>query len=69
MEAVALAIALIRPVTPSRTGSDRSVAELVFADASYAQEVVVYFVAANLLMLVVGAVFFLAARLRGGRDG
>ena len=68
LEATALMIALVMPVTPSRTGTEWSLAELVFPEPSYVQEVVVYFAAANLVMLLVGAVYLGRTRLRANGD-
>lgn len=64
-EATALLIALVMPVTPSRTGSTWSLAELVWPEPSYAQEVAVYFLATNALILVIGGIAWVAYRLRG----
>jgi hypothetical protein len=51
-EGAALMIALLMPITPSKTGSDGGLAELIIPDPSYLQEVVVYFILTNLLLLV-----------------
>lgn len=67
IQATALMIGIVMPVTPSKTGSDWSMAELVFAEPSYVQEVLVYFVLTNLLVLVVGTALFVAVRRDEGR--
>lgn len=66
---VALLIALVMPVTPSRTGSDWSPAEAFFADPSYVQEVLVYFGFTNLLMGVLALVVVVLARRQERRGG
>ena len=63
-EATALLIALVMPVTPSRTGSDSSPAELVWPEPTYRQEVLFWFVATNALIVCLGAVFWAVWRLR-----
>jgi hypothetical protein len=64
-EATALLIALVMPVTPSRTGSTWSLAELVWPEPSYLQEVAVYFLATNALILLIGGAAWVWYRLRG----
>lgn len=54
VESAALMIALIMPVTPSKTGSTWSPAELLWADPSYGQEVAVYLVVVHVLIFVIG---------------
>lgn len=68
IQAAAAMVAVVMPVTPNRPGSDWSMAELVFPDPSYFEEVVVYFVLANLMILLMGAVLFVWVRV-GGRRG
>ena len=63
-QGVALMIAMVMPVTPSKTGSEWSMAELVFREPSYVQEVAVYFVLTNLLFLVTAAIVLAWVRLR-----
>jgi len=65
-QATALMIAMVRPVTPSRTGSDWSMAELLFPHPSYLQEVLVYFVLTNLILVLLGAGVLVWVRLEGG---
>lgn len=61
-QVVALLIALVMPVTPSRTGSDWSLARAFFADPSYVHEVLVYFVLTNLLMGLLALFVLVLAR-------
>lgn len=68
IQAAAVMVAVVMPVTPNRSGSDWSMAELVFPEPSYLEQVVVYFVVANLMILLLGAVLFVWVRLQGG-DG
>lgn len=49
IEWVCVLIGLAMPITPSKTGSDFSMADLLFDDPHYLQEVVVYFALGNLL--------------------
>lgn len=68
VEAMALMIALVTPITPSKTGSQWSAAELIDPDPSYPLEVLVYFVLTNALFGVLGLAVYLYARL-GKDDG
>lgn len=63
VEAIALLIGLAMPITPSKTGSTWSPAQLFWPDPSYLEEVAVYFVMGNLLMLVIGLVAWLYSKL------
>jgi hypothetical protein len=67
VEVAALGIAMVMPVTPSKTGSRWIPAELVFADPSYGQEVLVYFVLANIVFGVFAAALVTMVRLEEGR--
>lgn len=51
VEAISLLIGLAMPITPSKTGSTWTPAQLFWTDPSYLAEVVVYFVLTNLLIL------------------
>lgn len=62
VEGVAFVIALVTPVTPSKTGSDWTFADLVWEEPSYAQEVAASFVVVNLLILLIGLVIWIAVR-------
>ncbi|MEZ5584778.1 MAG: hypothetical protein R3F37_20220 [Candidatus Competibacteraceae bacterium] len=66
-EVIALIIGLVMPITPSKTGSSRGLAHLVFPDPSYWQEVLVYFLLTNLLLLMLGIVFALWWKFGNGR--
>ena len=59
VEAIAGGIALILPITPSKTGSDGSMADMFFAEPTYWHEVLVNFVLGNILF----AVLILVARI------
>lgn len=67
IEGIALAIALVAPVTPSKTGSTWSPAEIFTADPSYLQQVLATFVSVNIIMAFLGAVIWVAGR-RGSSD-
>ena len=64
LEFIALLIALVSPVTPSRTGSTWSPAELFTTDPSYGQKVLAAFVTVNLMLAVLGGIVWLAGRVR-----
>ena len=53
VEGIALGIALVMPVTPSKTGSTWTPADAFWEDPSYLQEVAVAFVVVNGLMAVI----------------
>jgi hypothetical protein len=63
LESIALAIALVTPVTPSRTGSTWSPAEIFTNDPSYLEKVLASFVTVNLLMVFLGVVVWIVTRL------
>ena len=67
VESSALLIALLMPVTPSKTGSTWTPAQLFWADPSYLEEVSVYFLMVHLLIFVIGLVAWAAWRF--GRSG
>ena len=62
IEGTALLIALVTPVTPSKTGSTWSPADFFFADPSYLQEVLASFVVVNLMIGALGLVAWIAVR-------
>ena len=64
-EGSAIAIALLMPITPSKTASDRGIAEFFIPEPSYLQEVLVDFVLTNLLLLILGGIFVIWVKLRG----
>ena len=47
IELFALAVALVTPITPSKTGSRQGLAELFLDDPSYLEEVGIYFLCVN----------------------
>ncbi|MEE4375954.1 MAG: hypothetical protein V2J55_00360 [Candidatus Competibacteraceae bacterium] len=55
-ETIALMIGLLMPITPSKTGSGHGLAHHIIPDPSYLQEVFVYFVLTNLLLIFIGIV-------------
>jgi len=57
----ALAIGLLMPITPSRTGSSWTPALWVTDDPSYLMEVLVHYVLTNVLILVLGSAFWVFA--------
>lgn len=60
IEAAALLIALVTPVTPSKTGSTWTPAELLFVEPSYLEKVLVSFLFVNILIGVFGGLLWIA---------
>jgi hypothetical protein len=67
LEGIALGIALAAPVTPSRTGSTWSPAEMFTPDPNYLQKVLAGFVVVNLMIAVIGVAVWLLDRRSGSR--
>ena len=67
IEFIALLIGLAMPITPSKTGADGSVADLLFLDPSYLQEALVYFVLTNLLFGILILVAWMWERVQATR--
>lgn len=63
-EGASLMIALLMPITPSKIGSDRGIADFLISDPTYLQEVLVYFVLTNVLILVIGIIVWLWIKFR-----
>jgi predicted TIM-barrel fold metal-dependent hydrolase len=55
-------IALVTPITPTKTGSTWSPAELFTADPSYLEKVFASFVMVNLIIAALGLVAWVAIR-------
>lgn len=64
VQAIAILIGLAMPVTPSKTGSRWSPAQLFTPEPTYLQEVVVYFVMTNSTILAIGLVAWVVWRFR-----
>ena len=58
-EGAALMIALLMPITPSKTVSERGIADFLIPDPTYLQKVVVYFILTNILILIFGIIVWL----------
>lgn len=65
VESIALAIALVTPITPSKTGSTWSPADLMWTDPTYLQKVAASFVVVNLLIVVLGLAALAVAKWSG----
>ncbi len=65
IEFVALAIALVTPITPSKTGSTWTPASLIRTDPTYLEKVTASFVLVNLLILVLGLAVWAAVKWGG----
>lgn len=61
-QGLALLIALVTPVTPTKTGSKWSPAELFLADPSYLEKVLASYVVVNLLMAVIALLAWVSVR-------
>lgn len=64
IELIAVSIALVSPVTPSKTGSTWSPADLFVEDPSYLEKALAAFVTVHVLMVLIGALAWLAVRIR-----
>ena len=58
-EGAALMIALLMPITPSKIGSGRGIAHHLIPDPSYLEQVFLYFLLTNLLILIIGAIMWM----------
>ena len=65
LESIALAIALVTPITPSKTGSTWSPADVMWNDPTYLQKVAASFVVVNLLIAVLGLAALAVAKWSG----
>jgi len=63
LESIALAIALVTPITPSKTGSTWSPANVIWTDPTYLEKVVASFVTVNVMIIVIGLVAWVALKL------
>lgn len=64
LEGIAALIALVEPLTPSKTGSKWSPAEIFATDPTYPEKVLASFVAVNILIAVLGVLVWGLSRLR-----
>jgi len=64
LEVIALLIALVEPITPSKTGSKWSPAETFTVDPSYLEKVLASFISVNLLMAILGVLVWVVSRAR-----
>jgi len=62
-EGAALMIALLMPITPSKTGSGRGLAHFLIPDPTYFQQAVLYFILTNVLILIIVAILWLWTKL------
>jgi hypothetical protein len=67
MEAIALGIAIVTPITPSKTGSTWSPAHVFSPDPTYVEEVGASFVVVNIILVVLGLVAWGTSRRSGSR--
>lgn len=68
-QAIALMLAIIIPVTPSKTGSPWSPADFVFDDPSYLQEATVIYVLVNGVMALLGGYVLIATKWGKSQSG
>jgi len=64
VEVIALLIALAEPVTPSKTGSTWSPAEIFTPDPSYLAKVLASFISVNLLIATFGGLAWVVSKVR-----
>jgi len=64
LESIGLAIAVVTPITPSKTGTTWSPAELLTPEPTYLQDVLASFIVMNLIFVVLAAVVWVSVRLR-----
>jgi hypothetical protein len=69
VQAIALLIGIAMPLTPSKTGSTWSPAELLWDDPGYLLQVAVYFVMTNLLIVLLGLAVWIVTRFDGSGKG
>lgn len=69
VEVALLAIALLMPLTPTKTGSQWSPATLVWDEPGYLHEVLFWLVATHLLAGLLGAAAWIAVRRGRGSSG
>lgn len=67
VEAAAAGVALLIPIAPSKTGSEWSPARLLWAEPSYAGDVVMWFLLINILILIAGAAAWIATKFGSSR--
>jgi hypothetical protein len=68
VEGIALLIALVEPITPSKTGSTWSPAEIFTADPSYLAKVLASFISVNVLIAILGGLAWVVSKVRGEGD-
>ena len=66
LEFIAVLIALAAPLTPSKTGSTWTPAEVFTPDPGYPREALAVFVTVNLILLVLGVLVWVTVMVRGG---
>jgi len=69
VEAIALMIALVMPLTPSKTGSDLRPGNVLFQDAGYLEHVLVGFLLVHVILLVLALAVWIVTLVSEGRSG
>ena len=64
VEGCLLAIALILPVTPSKTGSDKSLAEYFLEDPSYLEQVLFSLIFINAIVVFLAVIVIIILRVK-----
>ena len=67
-QSIALGIAVVMPLTPTKTGSTWSPAHFFSTDPTYLEKVGASFVFVNVLLLVLGLVAWVISTRRGGSE-
>lgn len=60
VEFAALLVALLMPITPSKTGSKASLLDIWLEEPTYLDEVIFWFVLSNLLVGVIGLIVWVS---------
>ena len=68
IEVIALFIAMIMPITPSKTGSDTSLADWFFKDPNYFQEFLFHLIFTNIIIAFVAIGYFIWSRTQNRKS-
>ena len=63
IELILLIIAMIMPITPSKTGSTTKLAEWFIKNPSYFEEVLFYFIFENVIVIILAVVYLIWSRI------
>ena len=63
IEIILLLIAMVMPITPSKTGSSTNLADRFFENPSYFEEVFFYLIFGNVIAIILAVVFLIWSRI------